>query len=75
MRLDADFHKCHDLYEFLPNGVSGVDCEGSQCIGICEIGTVSVGPMKIKCKESKNRGLFWNKVRKIGMLTRLLGIL
>ena len=60
VRLNADHSRCPPLST--PNGVEGFDCSGTFCIAKCEAGKVPVGPMKIRCKESKKKGLFWNKV-------------
>ena len=46
----------------LPEGVGDVECDGSMCVGVCEEGKQPIGQMKVKCKESRKKGLFWNKV-------------
>ena len=61
VRLNADHTRCPTLS--LPTGVESFDCSGTFCVAVCETGKVPVGPMKIRCKESKKKGLFWNKVR------------
>ena len=65
VRLNADHTRCPTLS--LPNGVESFDCSGTFCVAVCETGKVPVGPMKIRCKESKKKGLFWNKVSLYGI--------
>ena len=60
VRKAADASRCPTLE--LPEGVQDVECEGSLCQGVCEEGKQPIGQMKVKCKESKKKGLFWNKV-------------
>ena len=60
VRKNADWNRCPE--PTLPNGVANFDCSGNTCVAQCEAGKISLGAMKIKCKESKKKGLFWNKV-------------
>ena len=62
VRKAADASRCPTLE--LPEGVGDVECEGSMCVGVCEEGKQPIGQMKVKCKESRKKGLFWNKVCK-----------
>ena len=60
VRKAADASRCPTLE--LPEGVGDVECDGSMCVAVCEEGKLPIGQMKVKCKESRKKGLFWNKV-------------
>ena len=66
VRLNADHSLCPAAP--LPNGAEKFQCSGSFCVAICEANKVPVGPMKIRCKQSKKKGLFWNKVSLDGII-------
>ena len=60
VRKNAEWTRCPE--PTLPNGVANFDCSGNTCVAQCEAGKIPLGAMKIRCKESKKKGLFWNKV-------------
>ena len=60
VRKNAEWTRCPA--PALPNGVADFDCNGNTCVAQCETGKIPLGAMKIRCKESKKKGLFWNKV-------------
>ena len=60
VRKNADWTRCPE--PSLPNGVADFNCSGDTCIAQCEKGKMPLGAMKIRCKETKKKGLYWNKV-------------
>ena len=57
IRAAANWQSCPALAT--PEGASGVTCDGSTCMVVCQAGFQATGRRRIKCRWKKKHGFFW----------------
>ena len=59
VKAAASWELCPDLQ--LPEGVASLRCDGATCMAVCEIGKISIGRRRTKCRFKRTKGFFWGR--------------
>ena len=59
VKAAASWSLCPDLQ--LPDGVESLRCDGATCMAVCEVGKVSMGRRRTKCRFKRTKGFFWGR--------------